>query len=322
MALQAMPQPQTVTTGRRPFSLTPYLFLAPALITIAVLTIFPFLYTVGISFTNYNLYHSSSLNPATFVGLKNFTDLLSPGGPFATLFLSVFTWTLIFALLTSALNYIVGMLLAVLLNNKIIPERAFYRTLLIVPWALPSTITVLVWRGLFNQTFGPIDTILTNIGLPAIPWLTDTTGTQAAILLVNLWLGFPFQMIVCLGGLQSIPSDVYEAASVDGASSLQRLLRITAPLVFRVTLPAALFTFSYNLTNFGAVYLLNKGGPPRTDGNPFAGTTDVLLSFIYNLTLNFYRYDKAAALGIIVFIITAAVSMIGFRFSGAFKEVS
>ena len=315
MAVQALTQTAVAKRGRVS-SFTPYLFLAPALVTITLLTIFPMLSTAGISFTNYNLYHQSP----QWIGFKNYTDIFAPDSPFAQLFFSVFTWTLIFSVVTTALNYFAGLLLAILLNNPRLPERAIYRTLLIVPWALPSTITVLVWSGLLNDDFGAINATLASLHLPRVAWLLSGGGTQAAIFIVNLWLGFPFQMIVALGGLQSVPGDIYEAASVDGASTWQRLFRITLPMVVRVTLPAALLTFSYNFTNFGIIYLLNQGGPPRTDTS-FAGITDTLVTFIYKLTLTFDRYDRAAALAIVVFVLVAALSIVGFRVTGAFKEI-
>jgi len=254
------------------------------------------------------------------VGLRNFQQLLAPDSPFSQVFFPVFAWTVIFAVVTSVINYFLGFFLAVLLNNPHLPERAIYRTLLIVPWALPGTITILIWQGMFNQTFGPIDAFLNSVGLPSVPWLSDPMGARIAILIVNLWLGFPFNMIVCLGGLQSIGADIYQAAEVDGATAGQRLRLITLPLVFQVTMPMLIGAFSFNLMNFGVVYLLTAGGPPRSDTS-FAGATDVLATFIYNLTLTFSRYDKAAALGIIVFLIAAVLSLIGFRLSGAFKEV-
>lgn len=319
MALQAMPHAATARR-RRAVSVTPYLYLLPGVLGIALLFVYPIVDTIRISFTNYNLFHSTAQSPPRFVGLTNYTDLLSPDSPFAQLFFSVFVWTVVFAVVTSVLNYVVGLLLAIALNNPRLRERAIYRTILIVPWALPSTISILIWQGLLNKDFGAIDSLLTSIGLPAVPWLLDAHGTQAAIFIVNLWLGFPFQMIVAIGGLQSIPGDIYEAAAVDGATALQRLRQITLPLVFRVTLPAMLLTFSFNLTNFGIIYLLNNGGPPRTDTS-FAGSTDTLITFIYNLTLNFSRYDRAGALAVIVFVITVGLSLIGFRLSGAFKEV-
>jgi len=324
MALSALPAPGS---SRRRLPLRPYLYLVPALTTIFLFTLLPVIYTVITAFTNYNLYSLKKTTyflglpiPTTFVGLRNFQQLLAPDSPFSQVFFPVFAWTVIFAVVTSVINYFLGFFLAVLLNNPHLPERAIYRTLLIVPWALPGTITILIWQGMFNQTFGPIDAFLNSVGLPSVPWLSDPMGARIAILIVNLWLGFPFNMIVCLGGLQSIGADIYQAAEVDGATAGQRLRLITLPLVFQVTMPMLIGAFSFNLMNFGVVYLLTAGGPPRSDTS-FAGATDVLATFIYNLTLTFSRYDKAAALGIIVFLIAAVLSLIGFRLSGAFKEV-
>ena len=302
---------------RRRFSATPYVFLAPSLLAIALLTLFPIASTAVLAFTNYNLYHFTNY---TFVGLHNFATLLAPGSALSSVFVPVFLWTVTFSVLTTILNYAVGFVLAVLLNNPRLPERAFYRTLLIVPYAIPSAISILVWQGLLNQSFGAIDAVLSALHLPSIPWLNDPTAARAAILLVNLWLGFPFLMIVCLGGLQAVSNDIYEASSVDGATKLQQLRSLTLPLVFRVTTPALLGTFTFNMTNFNIIYLLTQGNPPRTD-TPFAGTTDVLSTLIYNLTLQFHRYDYAAALGIIIFAITAVLSIIGFWLTGSFKEI-
>jgi arabinogalactan oligomer/maltooligosaccharide transport system permease protein len=301
---------------RRRFSPIPYAYLTPALVTIAILTLFPVVYTVYISFTNYNLYHDPHFS---FIGLKNYTDLLSPDGVFASLFWPVFVWTVAFAAITSVLNYFAGFFLAVLLNNPRIPERAIYRTLLIVPWAMPSTITILVWQGLLNQSFGSVDALLTNLHLASVPWLTDVNGARAALFLVNLWLGFPFTMILCTGALQAIPADIYEAASIDGASGFDRLRLLTLPLVFRMTGPQIVSGFSFNFMNFGIVYLLTQGNPPRTDTS-FAGSTDVLATFIYNLTLQFHRYDKGAALGIIIFLVQMLLVLAGFLTTGAFKK--
>lgn len=325
MAVQAVPR-ATATRHRRRFTAAPVIFLAPAIISIIILTLFPVCYSIVVAFTNYSFKtfggpgNSSLIGSASFVGLGNFIELLSPNGVFAEVFFPVLVWTFAFALITSIVNYVAGLLLAIAMNNPRLPERAIYRTFLIVPWALPATISILIWQGLLNDSNGIVNNALESIGLPGVPWLTDPTGARAAIFLVNLWLGFPFMMIVCLGGLQSIPGDVYEAAAIDGAGALQRLRAITFPLVFRVTLPLLVSTFAYNMMNFGIVYLLTGGNPPRAD-TQYAGATDVLATLIYKLALQSYLYDKAAAAGIIVFIITAVLSIIGFRISGAFKEV-
>jgi len=315
MASPAIPLPQF--RRRRRFTPIPYLFLLPALVTIAILVIYPAAYTAYISITNYNLFHFSSYQ---LVGLKNYYNLLNPNGLFFADFWPVFVWTVSFAAGTALLNYIAGFLLAVALNNPRLPERAVYRTLLIVPYAMPSAITILVWAGLLNQSFGGVDALLTTLHLPSIPWLTDPTGARAATLLVNLWLSFPFNMILCLGALQAIPNDIYEAATVDGASPLDRLRLLTLPLVYRITSPQLVGAFSFNFMNLNIVYLLTQGGPPKVGGSGFSGSTDVLASFTYNLTLSSHRYELAAAVGIIIFFIQVLLAILGFALTGNLKE--
>jgi arabinogalactan oligomer / maltooligosaccharide transport system permease protein len=308
--------PHLVSRKRRRLSPTPYLFLLPALITMAVLVVYPAAYTLYLSFTNYNLFHYTTYS---IVGFKNYYDILNPNGLFFEDFTPVFIWTVVFALSTAILNYAVGFLLAVVLNNPRIPERAIYRTLLIVPYAVPGVITTLIWAGLLNQDFGAVDSLLTSLHLPSIPWLTDPTGARSAILLVNLWLSFPFNMILCLGALQAIPADIYEAATVDGASAFDRLRLLTLPLVFRITSPQLVGAFSFNFMNFNIVYLLTAGGPPKVGGTGVAGSTDVLASYIYALTGTSHRYELAAAVGILIFLIQAVLSLIGFALTGNLK---
>jgi arabinogalactan oligomer/maltooligosaccharide transport system permease protein len=316
-----MASPAVVFSNRRPrrfpFSPVPYLFLLPALVTIAVLVIYPAAYTAYISLTNYNLFHFNSFK---IIGFTNYYNLLNPNGLFFSDFGPVFLWTVSFAAATAVLNYAAGFLFAVALNNPHIPERAIYRTLLIVPYAMPSAITILVWAGLLNQSFGAVDSLLTSLHLPSVPWLTDPNGARAAILLVNLWFSFPFNMILCLGALQAIPSDIYEAATVDGASPFDRLRLLTLPLVYRVTSPQLVGAFSFNFMNLNIVYLLTGGGPPKVGGSGFAGSTDVLASYTYNLTLTSHRYDLAAAVGIIIFFVQVVLAIIGFALTGNLKE--
>jgi arabinogalactan oligomer/maltooligosaccharide transport system permease protein len=308
--------PVVFSRPRRPVSATPYLFLVPALVTMAVLVVYPAAYTLYLSFTNYNLFH---FNTYSIVGFKNYYDILNPNGLFFEDFTPVFIWTVIFALSTAVLNYIVGFLLAVVLNNPRIPERGLYRTLLIVPYAVPGVITTLIWAGLLNQSFGAVDSLLTSLHLPSIPWLTDPTGARSAILLVNLWLSFPFNLILCLGALQAIPSDIYEAATVDGATAFEKLRLLTLPLVFRITSPQLVGAFSFNFMNFNIVYLLTGGGPPKVGGTGVAGETDVLASYVYALTGTSHRYELAATVGIVIFLIQAVLALIGFALTGNLK---
>jgi arabinogalactan oligomer/maltooligosaccharide transport system permease protein len=295
--------------------LEPYGYLAPALATMIVLSFVPIAYSVFIAFTNYDLYHFTTYH---WVGLANFAAILT--GPYATVFLPTLGWTVVFSFGTTILNFLGGLGLALLLNQPWLKFKGFFRTLLIVPWALPSTITILIWSGLLNQTFGPVDQFLTHLGLPAIPWLTDPFWAKVAILLVNLWLGYPFFMVSLLGGLQSIGQDTLEAAAIDGANPWQRFRFITFPLLWRFSLPLLMGTFAYNFNNFGIVYLLTGGGPPRIDTS-FAGSTDVLSTVIYNMTLTYYRYDIAAAFGIILFVILALLTLAQYRWLGGLGQL-
>ena len=298
---------------RRRFSVTPYAFLVPALVSMAVLVLYPAVYTFYLSFTDYNLFHFSSYS---LVGFKNYYDILNPNGLFFEDFFPVFIWTVAFALITAVLNYIVGFLVAVVVNNPRIPERAFYRMLLIFPWVMPAAVTILIWAGMLNQSFGAIDAWMTSAHLPSVPWLTDPTGARVAILLVNLWLSFPFNMILCLSALQAVPTDMYEAATVDGASAFAKLRLLTLPIVFGITSPQLVGAFSFNFMNFNIVYLLTQGGPPEAGGTGAAGSTDVLATYVYHLTGTTERYDLAAAVGIVIFVIQMILALIGFKLTG------
>lgn len=295
--------------------ITPYGYLAPALATMAVLSFLPIAYSVYVAFTNYDLYHFTTFH---FVGLANFAAILH--GPYASVFIPTLLWTFVFSIGTTVLNFVAGLVLALLLNSPSIRGRAVFRTLLIVPWALPSTITILIWSGLLNQSFGQVDHFLVQMGLPAIPWLVNPLWAKVSILLVNLWLGYPFFMVSLLGGLQSIGAEVNEAAVLDGARPWQRFRFITFPLLWRFSLPLMMGTFAFNFNNFGVVYLLTGGGPPRAS-TAFAGTTDVLSTVIYNMTLTYYRYDIAAAFGIILFVILAIFTLAQFRWLGGFGQL-
>jgi arabinogalactan oligomer/maltooligosaccharide transport system permease protein len=295
--------------------LEPYGYLTPALLTVIVLSFIPIVYSVFIAFTNYDLYHFNQYN---WVGLANFSAIFN--GPYADVFMPTLAWTFIFSFGTTLLNFVTGLGLAILLNQPWLRFKSFFRSLLIVPWALPSTITILIWGGLLNQTFGPVDALLTHFGLPAIPWLTDPIWAKVSILLVNLWLGYPFFMVSLLGGLQSIGADTLEAAAIDGASPWQRFQYITFPLLWRFSLPLLMGTFAYNFNNFGVVYLLTGGGPPRIS-TAFAGSTDVLSTVIYNMTLTYYRYDIAAAFGIILFIFLALLTLAQYRWLGGLGQL-
>lgn len=297
-------------------NLKAYTYLAPALISIAVVTCLPIIYTVVISFTNYNMYH---LKKFDFVGFANYVEVLS--GSIRDVFFPVLGWTLCFAVLSTLLSYGTGLGLAILLNNKNMKESRIYRSLLIVPWALPSTIAILAWQGLLNEQYGGINNLLETIGIAwNIPWMTDPFWARCGIIIVNIWLGFPYMMNVCLGGLQSISAEYYEAARIDGASRFQCFKKITLPMVTRLSLPLVISSFASNFNNFGNIYMITEGGPARVD-NQFAGYTDILASVVYKMTTWSNRYELSATFSVLVFLIVGTFTLINMHFSGAFKEV-
>ncbi len=293
-----------------------YTYLFPALISILCVTCVPIIYTVYISFTNYNMYHLTDFD---FVGLANYVTVLS--GSIKNVFFPVLGWTVCFAILSTAGSYALGLILAILLNNPHMKESKIYRAILIVPWALPSTIAILAWQGLLNEQYGGINNLLHAIGIAQnIPWMTDATWARVGIIIVNVWLGFPYMMNVCLGGLQAISADYYEAAKMDGATRFQCFKTITLPMVTQLSIPLVISTFASNFNNFGNIYMITQGGPARVD-NQFAGYTDILASTTYKMTTWSNRYELSATFSVLIFIIVGTFTLINMKCSGAFKEV-
>lgn len=294
----------------------PYLYLSPALLSILIMTVLPSLFTIYLAFTDASLY--TFRTGPNLVGLANFVDLLV--GPFSQAFLPVLGWNILYASLSVLTQFAVGLFLALLLNNPNMRESNLYRAILIIPWAIPATLAVLAWKGLLNTSAGSINLALGSLfGLAPIPWLQEPGLARLSVILVNLWLGFPWFMTVCLGALQSIPTDIYEAAEIDGAGIPQRFWRLTFPLIMRMSLPLMIGSFAHNFNNFGTAFLMTEGGPVRP-GVSLAGHTDILISVGYKLTVNQYRYGLSAALSLVLFIIVAVISLINMRATGAFGE--
>ena len=291
-------------------------YLLPALVSILIVTCIPIIYTIVISFTNYNMYH---LNDFTFIAFQNYLTVFS--GSLKDVFFPVLGWTVCFAVLSTLGSYTMGLGLAILLNNPKMKESKVYKTILIVPWAHPSTIAILAWQGLLNEQYGGINNLLHALGITAnIPWMTDALWARIGIIIVNVWLGFPYMMNVCLGGLQAIPNDYYEAAKIDGASRFQCFRTITLPLVTKLSIPLVISTFAANFNNFGNIYMITQGGPARVD-NQFAGYTDILASTTYKMTTWANRYELSATFSVLIFLIVGTFTLINMRMSGAFKEV-
>ena len=293
-----------------------YAYLAPALISMMIVTGLPILYTIFISFTNYNLYH---LNDFTFIGLENYITVFS--GSLKNVFFPVLGWTICFALISTLGSYVIGLTLAVWLNNPHMKESKLYRAILIVPWALPATIAILAWQGLLNEQYGGINNLFHTLGVTRnVPWMTDAFWARIGIIMVNVWLGYPYMMNVCLGGLQAISTEYYEAAKIDGATKFQCFKKITLPMVTKLSVPLVISTFASNFNNFGNIYMITQGGPARVD-NQFAGYTDILASTTYKMTTSSNRYELSATFSVLIFAIVGSFTLINMHLSGSFKEV-
>ncbi|GAA0070350.1 hypothetical protein UT300003_18730 [Clostridium sardiniense] len=293
-------------------------FMSPSLISMIILTVLPIICTIVIAFTNYNI---KTLNTGwKFVGLKNFADIIT--GPLKEIFLPVFGWTIVSTTIITFGGFFVGLIYALILSNKNMKESAIYKAFLVIPWALPATIVIISFTGLLNSQYGAINGILMNLHIIAEPimWLTEPWAARTAIVLISIWLGFPYMMNVCIGALAAIPETYYEAASIDGATPVQKFFKITLPSLANTAFPLLIGSWSFNFGNFTAAYLLLGGGPVRPD-SPFAGYTDVLGSAAYKMTIQFGRFDLGAALSIILFIIVGTIAFVQMKASGQFKEV-
>lgn len=238
---------------------------------------------------------------------------------------SIITWNFAFATLSLLFNFSLGLAIAILFNDRYFPLKKLIRSLLLIPYTVPALITILIWRGMLNPELGVIDRMLESVFGWAPPWFSDGFWAKVAILLVNLWLSYPYFMLICSGALQSIPEDIYAAAQVDGASPWQQFWLITLPLLLVSVGPLLVASFTFNFNNFNLIYLFNAGGPPMAGTPTPAGHTDILISYVYNLAFAGSRgvnYGFAAAITIIIFFIVGAITLFQFRYTRMWEEVS
>jgi arabinogalactan oligomer/maltooligosaccharide transport system permease protein len=212
-------------------------------------------------------------------------------------------------------HVVIGVALALVLNQKEIRGKAVFRAILVLPWAVPQLIVALTWRGMFNYEYGAINLMLTQwFGLPGVEWLRRPLEAFLAVILTNVWLGFPFMMVIALGALQSIPHELYEAADIDGASWFHKLKNITIPLIRPVMVPAMTLGTIWTFNNLNIVWLVSNAGEPSDQ-------THLLVSFVYKAAFNFYRYGYGAALSMVIFFILLAFSLTFMRKTKATTNV-
>ncbi|WP_293912072.1 ABC transporter permease subunit [Deinococcus sp.] len=254
------------------------------------------------------------------VGLSNFRSIFARA---SIELVPVFLWTVTFAFLTITVNAVAGLVLGILLYNPRLKGRNVYRTLLFLPWAIPTVISVQMWVALLNQPYGVVNKALGLLGLAAVPWLGDPLWAKVSVLFVNLWLGFPYMMTATISALSTISDDLYEAASIDGASRWEQIKSITLPLLRGSFTPILLSGFAFNFNNFGIIYLLTQGGPPVAGRTSTAGATDILLSWGFNTAFGSnggQNYALASAIALIIFVLTLAISLVNFKVAGVFEE--
>lgn len=252
------------------------------------------------------------------VGFKNYTRMLFDAD-FRGPFVSIFVWTVVFAGLTVLFSTLIGMTLAVLLNWEALRFRTLYRTLLFLPYAVPGFISILVFKGLFNQNFGEINAILDAVFGIRPAWFADPLLAKVMILIVNTWLGYPYIMVLCTGLIKAIPADLYEASAIAGASPLVNFFKITAPLIARPLTPLLISAFAFNFNNFVLISLLTDGRPDYLNTKLPAGTTDILVSYTYRIAFTDAgaNFGLAAAISTLIFFMVALMSLANLRLTRA-----
>ena len=285
---------------------------------IVVFTILPLAFMISMAFTSYDKNHVVLFK---WVGLQNFATVFSSSGSDvnASLFLSVLVWTLVWAFFATFLNFFLGMFMAMIIDRKTTHGKAFWRACFSMSIAVPQFVSLLVMRNML-QPYGAINTLLENWGWISgpLPWLTDTTWARVTVIIINLWIGIPYTIMQITGILQNVPSDLYEAAELDGANWWQRFTNVTMPYIIFVMTPYLITTFTANVNNFNVIYLLSGGDPTPVGAS--AGNTDLLITWLYKLTVDKNNYNLGAVIGIMTFIVLAVISLITYRNSGSYKN--
>lgn len=258
------------------------------------------------------------------IGATNFTRLFtSPSlrGPF----ILVFIWTVIFAILSVLTTFALGLFLALMFNVPEMPAQRLIRSLLLLPYALPAFVSVPVWVGLLNPQYGVISQAIADVFGSAPPWFADPTWSKVGILLIQLWLGFPYMFVIATGSLQALPTDIYEAADIDGANAWNKFWSMTLPLLMISMGPLLVASFAFNFNNFVIVELFNRGGPPMSGTNSPVGHTDLLVTYTFRIAFASGRgadLGYAAAITVIIFLILVIITFAQFRYTNVLEEVS
>ncbi len=296
------------------------LLMTPPTLMLGIFTVLPLLYMMAMAFTNYSK-EDNHLILFDWVGLDNFASLFNSGSAVGRQFWSVLTWTLIWAFFATFLNFFLGTFLAMLINRKTLKGKNFWRGCLSVTIAVPQFVSLMVIRQMFLEQ-GIVNQTLQSWGLLAqgqtLPFLTNATWARVRVIIVNLWVGMPYTIMQVTGILKNIPAEQYEAARIDGANAAQQFKNITLPYMIFVMTPYIITQFTGNINNFNVIYLFTRGAPVGV-GNT-AGETDLLVTWLYKLSVDQMKYNLAAVIGILTFVVLSIVSLITYRSSGSYKN--
>lgn len=325
---------QTVAAGETPVSFKEEIkdlfdkkfhitLLAFPTLTISAFTILPLIFMILIAFTNYNKAHLAPGKLFTWVGFDTFSEIfaLTEGASKGATFVELTKWTIIWAIFATVLNYLGGMILALMINKKGIKLKALWRTLFVITVAVPQFVTLLLMNQMLQED-GAVNVLLISLGIvdKGIKFLNSTPLiARATVIIINCWIGIPYTILITSGILMNIPADLYESATIDGAGPVRSFFSITLPYMLFVTTPYLITNFIGNVNNFNVIYLLTNGAP-MTENLYQAGYTDLLVTWLFKLTMNSQDYNLAAAVGILVFIVCATLSLVTFNLTKSAKN--
>ena len=294
------------------------LLLTGPILGIVVFTILPLIFMISMAFTNYSI-QDNHLILFDWVGLANFAKVFDFGDTIGQQFWGVLSWTIIWAVFATFLNYIFGMMLAIVINRKDTHAKAFWRFCFILSIAVPQFVSLLIMRTML-QPEGAVNVLLKNTGLieNSLPFFTNVTWARVTVIVINLWVGIPYTIMQVTGILQNIPAELYESAKIDGANAATTFFKITLPYMLFVTTPYLITQFTGNINNFNVIYLLSGGDP--TPVGMTAGKTDLLVTWLYKLTIDKQYYNIGAVIGILTFVVLAIVALVTYRNTGSYKD--
>lgn len=296
------------------------LLVSPPFLCLVVFTIIPLVYMMAMAFTNYDDEHLILFD---WVGLQNFASIFNSKSTIGSQFWSVLGWTLIWAFFATFLNFFFGTFMAMIIDRRTTRLKGLWRGILSLTIAVPQFVSLLIIRSMFKQD-GAVNTLLQNIGVldkaagEALPFLTNATWARVLLIVINLWVGIPYTVMQVTGILKNIPAEQYEAARIDGANVAQQFIHVTLPYMIFVMTPYIITQFTGNINNFNIIFLLTGGSP--TDVGKSAGKTDLLVTWLYKLSVDKQQYNLGAVIGIFTFIVLAIVALATYRSSGSYKD--